>query len=502
LKASSPELIAKFGSNFHHALMMCRIAIAFAYLMLMGNGRRVDSTSIVYMASPESTTCREHGPWSNQKQLSSKQVFLDPLKAFAVLMLACKNPTVGWQGMPPVAVGSLSGALPTRGNQYEHAEEMVQVEALHSRTARVNMQSGHVGRGISGQGVVVHEAEPDFVEDDNLEPGEVLVKAFKAFDTSGKFLCAGALVRRRSEVQASDVHDCWLGDSVEKGVDINSQIRGAELILDKLFLLHLQSRVSEFNVPATVASTTVAAQLAAMRRGFTREVECSDTGEPMLRFSGKMGLDLYQQASDRDGEDASAVHKVLHVLRENHEKECLRASPRTHRTSYTQRVTMCTRDGLQEFWDDLRSTDWLPLKTRNPWRNPCFVSSFLTAVSVVEAARHGVFVPFGVGPLLVLASSILYWHNPVKGSVRRTIDIWTVRVGLACQVLLAWRFCSPATVALPRLLAGYAAAMACYAWGRILTVRARRWAGAYTHCGVHVFANLGNLLALPFAINR
>ena len=37
----------------------------------------------------------------------------------------------------------------------------------------------------------------------------------------------------------------------------------------------------------------------------------------------------------------------------------------------------------------------------------------------------------------------------------------------------------------------------CYAGGRVLTVRGHLWPGHWVHCGVHVFANLGNLLVLP-----
>ena len=75
----------------------------------------------------------------------------------------------------------------------------------------------------------------------------------------------------------------------------------------------------------------------------------------------------------------------------------------------------------------------------------------------------------------------------------------TVRIGLAAQVVLAITYCSPRHVALPKLALGYALGMLCYAGGRILTVRGRLWAGACVHCGVHLFANLGNLLILPYA---
>ena len=62
---------------------------------------------------------------------------------------------------------------------------------------------------------------------------------------------------------------------------------------------------------------------------------------------------------------------------------------------------------------DLRSDEWQPLRTSSRWRNPCFISSFLTVSSVASACHHGA-LHFGVGPLLVLLSSILYWQDPVR----------------------------------------------------------------------------------------
>ena len=116
---------------------------------------------------------------------------------------------------------------------------------------------------------------------------------------------------------------------------------------------------------------------------------------------------------------------------------------------------------LQRVLQDLNSDDWQPLRPRvGAWAQPCFFSSFLTALSVSESLRRGLFVPFGVGPLLVLCSSLLYWHNPVKESPRRQLDLVTVRLGLAVQVLLTMRYCH--LVALPRLLFGYLLGAACY----------------------------------------
>ena len=122
--------------------------------------------------------------------------------------------------------------------------------------------------------VVVRVAEADFVDHENLECGETCSLALKAFDASDNFLCAGALVRRRSSSLGYEVHDCWIADSIESGVGPNLQTRGAQLILDVLFLHHLEARtrgddVVQFSVFAGDGTGCYAAShVAARSRGF------------------------------------------------------------------------------------------------------------------------------------------------------------------------------------------------------------------------------------------
>jgi hypothetical protein len=86
--------------------------------------------------------------------------------------------------------------------------------------------------------VTVKEAEAGFVDDENLELGEALVRALKAFDSDGRLLCAGALLKRHSASAAQDVHDVWLADSFEAGVGPNLQLRGAQAVLDEVSRMH------------------------------------------------------------------------------------------------------------------------------------------------------------------------------------------------------------------------------------------------------------------------
>ena len=73
------------------------------------------------------------------------------------------------------------------------------------------------------------------------------------------------------------------------------------------------------------------------------------------------------------------------------------------------------------------------------------------------------------------------------------IDVWCVRLGLAFQVLLGILF---ARRGLAGLALGYSLGMLSYVFGRVLTVRGKQLEGAFVHCGVNFFANMGNVLML------
>ncbi len=111
--------------------------------------------------------------------------------------------------------------------------------------------------------VWVEEAEEGFVdEEENLEPGEVCLRSVKSFasaapnNSDGKiridfdiddvenqrFLSAGALVRRPSyeNDDANGICDAWIADSLLNEGGPNLQLMGALLVLDDLFLDHLQ----------------------------------------------------------------------------------------------------------------------------------------------------------------------------------------------------------------------------------------------------------------------
>ncbi len=183
------------------------------------------------------------------------------------------------------------------------------------------------GRAGFSRGIELREAEAHFVdEEENLEEGEKLLRAIKAFDDRGVMLCAGALVRsthdENYEISPSDqwdnalqalsgsqgadgagravrcFHDLWLGDSIESGVGPNIQMKGAQGVLDCLFLHHLRhAEASEkFRVHAD-GDLASASRSAARSRGFRFEVQ-EDTGEDILVFdSWHSGPEAYTRAA-------------------------------------------------------------------------------------------------------------------------------------------------------------------------------------------------------------
>ena len=111
--------------------------------------------------------------------------------------------------------------------------------------------------------VWVKEAEEGFVdEEENLEPGEVCLRSVKSFASAvprnsdstiridfeiddvenRRFLSAGALVRRPfyDNDDSNEICDAWMADSLLNEGGPNLQLMGALLVLDDLFLDHLQ----------------------------------------------------------------------------------------------------------------------------------------------------------------------------------------------------------------------------------------------------------------------
>lgn len=217
-----------------------------------------------------------------------------------------------------------------------------------------------------------------------------------------------------------------------------------------------------------------------------------------------------------DGFHAAAVSPLHFLARQR------------HFVARQRQPTLAFRDAVDSFKADLDSDDWDYYQSARPWTHPNFFTCMITALSVQQALALGLFQTFGIGPLLVLSSSVVHWANPQRDSWRRALDVATVRLGMSSQVLIASLQCYQhhlPILGVGLLLAGYGLALPCYvrraspptqrprlpraerstaagsrprsqAVGRILSVRGQPLRGAWVHGGLHLFSNVGNLLML------
>ena len=145
--------------------------------------------------------------------------------------------------------------------------------AIRSSKRRMSRLFSHIR-------VWIEEAEDGFVdEEENLEDGEVCLRAVKAFASdpecplTKRFLCAGALIQR----PYSPVCDAWTADGLLDNGGPNLQLVGALKVLDELFAHHLTVHDDD---PVTALRTfcvqcgsgqdeyTCASHMAATTRGF------------------------------------------------------------------------------------------------------------------------------------------------------------------------------------------------------------------------------------------
>lgn len=212
------------------------------------------------------------------------------------------------------------------------------VVATLSLTVFASLSQGLVPLSASSRPrIFVVEAEEGFVDDvENLEDGEVLCRAVKAFaereDGTGEndFLCAGALVQRPYHSSGFVEHDMWVADSDEKeGLSPNLQAKGAAKIIDDLFLAHLlleeaslrlfPSKAYHLTVQTGLHSPSLfASHHAALSRGFQPccEVWNQEGEEDGLRFNVHDGIRKYTSLAweSRGLEDGNLALRILSLL--------------------------------------------------------------------------------------------------------------------------------------------------------------------------------------------
>jgi hypothetical protein len=157
--------------------------------------------------------------------------------------------------------------------------------------------------------VWVEEADDGFVdEEENLEEGEVCLRAVKSFAGDPKrLLCAGALVARPSP---SRKVDAWMADAIlDDGLGgPNLQVQGAVQVLDDILLFYLKERqnstssarlLRDFHVQCGSAESefTCASYQAALVRGFAPHKTIMNLDDGM-RFDPSVGVERYQKIAE------------------------------------------------------------------------------------------------------------------------------------------------------------------------------------------------------------
>jgi len=168
------------------------------------------------------------------------------------------------------------------------AREQVRFAAARRVHAVAVAQSSTPNSGSSGSAQFsIRTAEPGFVDGDNLEEGETLLHALKAFEptpiagaSAGRLLAAGALVE---DVLGGVT--IWLGDSLERGVGPNMQVAAALELVDRLVLFYLRGAGLEQARRGLMAyaPSGTASRLALRQRGFVEQA-LSDTATEDLLF--------------------------------------------------------------------------------------------------------------------------------------------------------------------------------------------------------------------------
>ena len=190
----------------------------------------------------------------------------------------------------------------------------------------------------------IEEAEDGFVDnDENLEEGEVCLRAIKAFASNPddgdekRFLSAGALVQRPKRDNCLQLYDAWIADSIIDNGGPNLQKLGAVKIIDNLLLYHLQRQSNDrikalrsFLVQCDDSSDfTCASYQAMLDRGFVPMRELLKQGKTIYQhddyvdneYNGDGNLFNYTFGMERYEQLAKDAPSAIDSFGEKHAQE-------------------------------------------------------------------------------------------------------------------------------------------------------------------------------------
>ena len=114
--------------------------------------------------------------------------------------------------------------------------------------------------------------------------------------------------------------------------------------------------------------------------------------------------------------------------------------------------------------------------------------SFLSLFSSIYAINNGHY-DLALVPGGVFLTSINYWRKPVPNSLRRYIDITYITLGVSYQSIRAFN----AEYYLEHYIT-LAIAISFYQVGVFFYNKKQYWNATYSHCMIHVIANISNII--------
>jgi hypothetical protein len=117
--------------------------------------------------------------------------------------------------------------------------------------------------------------------------------------------------------------------------------------------------------------------------------------------------------------------------------------------------------------------------------------AWLSIPSAIYAYGHPTTAHFAPIPAAVFTTSLLYWHNPIRDSWRRKLDMAVVSTGLTHHMYYAVYRPNRHT---PAYLALIGVSVMSYAISQYYLQRHQYWPATYTHALIHLIANIANLV--------
>jgi hypothetical protein len=144
-----------------------------------------------------------------------------------------------------------------------------------------------------------------------------------------------------------------------------------------------------------------------------------------------------------------------------------------------------------------RQTQTQTLVLPKPNANVIWRAAWTTLFTSLYALSHPNTAQFAIAPLLILATSLNYWRDPIRESWRRKIDIFVAYSSVSSQCAYVYFYLDDKMIHnyhkyafLSLMFTSYL----CYKLSEYLMRRQWVWASTYAHACIHIIANVANVI--------